>query len=120
VNLEHYKALLQAQERALVARRARTGAEKLEPADDATGDIGDHSVREEQIDKLFAQDEANANLLDEVRLALGRIADGSYGRCEVDEQPIDERRLEAVPWTRYCARHQAELEESSTRRSPSL
>ena len=65
MNLEHYKGLLQAQERALVARRARTGAEKLEPADDATGDIGDHSVREEQKDKLFAQDEANANLLDE-------------------------------------------------------
>lgn len=120
MNLEHFKGLLQAQERALVARRARTGAEKLEPGDDATGDIGDLSVREEQKDKLFAQDELNANLLDEVRLALGRIADGSYGRCAVDDEPIDERRLEAVPWTRYCAKHQAELEESRNRRSPSL
>jgi DnaK suppressor protein len=120
VNLEHYKGLLQAQERALVARRARTVAEQLEPGDDAAGDIGDHSVREEQKDKLFAEDEANANLLDEVRLALGRIADGSYGHCAVDDEPIDERRLEAVPWARYCARHQAEFEESPGRRTPSL
>jgi RNA polymerase-binding transcription factor len=120
VNLEHYRGLLQAHERALVARRARTGAEQQEPPDDAAGDIGDHSVRDEQKDKLFAEDELNANLLDEVRLALGRIADGSYGRCAVDDEPIDERRLEAVPWTRYCARHQAEFEESRERRTPSL
>jgi DnaK suppressor protein len=120
MNLDHYKTLLLTQERELVARRARTGAEELEPGDGAAGDVGDDSVEDEQKAKLFAADEANASVLDDVRLALGRIADGSYGRCLEDDQPIDEKRLEAVPWARYCARHQAEREEAQGLQTPSL
>ena len=37
VNLDHYKALLLAQQRELIARRARTGPEELEPGDGAAG-----------------------------------------------------------------------------------
>jgi len=120
MNLDHYKTLLLAQERELVARRARTGSEELEPGDGAAGDVGDDSVEDEQKAKLFAADEANASVLDDVRLALGRIADGSYGRCLEDDEPIDEKRLEAVPWARYCARHQAEREEAQGLQTPSL
>jgi DnaK suppressor protein len=120
MNLDHYKTLLLAQERELTARRARTGAEQTEPGDGAAGDVGDDSVKDEQKAKLFTEDEANASVLDDVRLALGRIADGSYGRCIVDEEPIDEKRLEAVPWAKYCARHQAELEAAQGLRTPSL
>ena len=79
MNLDHYKTLLLSQERELIARRARTGSEQQEPGDGAAGDVGDDSVEDEQKAKLFAEDEANASVLDDVRLALGRIADGSYG-----------------------------------------
>jgi DnaK suppressor protein len=120
MNLDHYKALLLAQEQELVARRSRIGAEQLEAGDGAAGDIGDDSVKDEQKAKLFTQDEANANILDDVRLALGRIADGSYGRCAVDDQPIEEKRLEAAPWARYCAKHQAELEAAQGLQTPTL
>ena len=120
VNLDHYKTLLQAQERELIARRARTGPDELEPDDGAAGDIGDESMKDEQKAMLFTEDEANARVLDDVRLALERIADGSYGRCLVDEQPIDEKRLQAVPWTKYCAKHQAEFEAAQGLRTPSL
>ena len=120
MNLDHYKSLLLAQERELVARRARTGSEELEPGDGAAGDVGDDSVEDEQKAKLFAADEANASVLDDVRLALGRIADGSYGRCLEDDQPIDEKRLEAVPWAKYCARHQAEREAAQGLQTPTL
>jgi DnaK suppressor protein len=120
MNLDHYKTLLLAQERELIARRARTGAEQLEPGDGAAGDVGDDSVKDEQKAKLFTEDEANASVLDDVRLALGRIADGSYGRCIADQEPIDEKRLEAVPWAKYCARHQAELEAAQGLQTPSL
>ena len=81
MNLDHYKSLLLAQERELIARRARTGSEQREPRDGAAGDVGDDSILDEQKEKLFAEDEANASVLDDVRLALGRIADGSLGRC---------------------------------------
>ena len=40
--------------------------------------------------------------LAEIDAALGRIANGTYGRCEVCGREIDEERLEAVPWTTLC------------------
>ena len=41
----------------------------------------------------------------QVEAALGRIADGSYGYCEICGAPIAEGRLEARPWTPYCIDH---------------
>jgi DnaK suppressor protein len=120
VNLDHYKQLLIAKERELIARRGRSGTEEQASGDGAAGDVGDDSVKDEQKSLVFTADEADASILDEVRLALGRIADGSYGRCLVDEGPIDEKRLEAVPWARHCARHQAEIEATQDIRTPSL
>lgn len=40
--------------------------------------------------------------LTEVEAALQRIADGSYGVCEVCGNPISPARLEAMPATRRC------------------
>jgi len=120
VNLDHYKALLLARERELIIHRARTGTEQQEPDDGAAGDVGDDSVKDEQKAKLFTEDEANASVLDDIRLALRRIADRSYGRCVADQQPIDEKRLEAIPWAKYCAKHQAELEATRGLRTPTL
>lgn len=43
--------------------------------------------------------------LDEVERALGKLDDGSYGRCEVCGKEIAEPRLEAMPATRFCIDH---------------
>ena len=43
--------------------------------------------------------------LDEVALALARLENGSYGRCEVCGVAIQSARLEAMPATRYCINH---------------
>lgn len=43
--------------------------------------------------------------LGQVEAALGRIADGRYGYCDVCGAPIAEGRLEARPWTPYCIDH---------------
>lgn len=51
----------------------------------------------------------------EIDAAIRRIEAGNYGLCEATGKPIPEERLEAVPWTRYCAQAQAELEESRRR-----
>jgi DnaK suppressor protein len=41
-------------------------------------------------------------MLEEVRRARARIADGTYGTCEVCGEPIPEGRLEARPWASRC------------------
>jgi len=45
--------------------------------------------------------------LDDVEHALGKLEDGSYGKCEVCGNDISPARLEAMPATRYCIEHAA-------------
>jgi RNA polymerase-binding transcription factor DksA len=47
--------------------------------------------------------------------ALRRLDDGTYGICEECGKPIDEARLEAVPWARYCVVDQARVEQALSR-----
>jgi len=44
-------------------------------------------------------------MLDDVRRAQQRVADGTYGTCEVCGEPIPEGRLEARPWATRCVQH---------------
>ncbi|WP_413771733.1 TraR/DksA family transcriptional regulator [Psychrobacter sp. ENNN9_III] len=52
------------------------------------------------------------NLLSEARQsliyvenALSRIENGTYGECEVCGEPIEEKRLEALPYATLCMKH---------------
>jgi DnaK suppressor protein len=45
------------------------------------------------------QDRIRHQLL-EVEVALAKIEAGNYGICEETEEPIEEQRLLAIPWTR--------------------
>ncbi len=44
-------------------------------------------------------------MLDDVRRARRRIAEGTYGVCDVCGEPIPEGRLEARPWSTRCVAH---------------
>jgi DnaK suppressor protein len=55
-----------------------------------------------QTSALAASAEAH---LEEIAAAEERLALGTYGLCEVCEQPIAEGRLEARPTARRCIRH---------------
>ena len=87
---------------------------------DAAHDVGDPSVADEVASEEFTEAEHNSAVLQQVREALGRVADGTFGRCIVDGGPIEERRLEAVPWTPYCLKHEKRLEVAASTRTPTL
>ena len=53
--------------------------------------------------------------LTEIDSAIKRILDGSYGVCEITQKPISKERLLAVPFTRYSAQAQKELERNRHR-----
>ena len=60
------------------------------------------------------------NSLDYVQLrmieeALDRIEAGDYGVCLGCEEPIPAKRLQAVPWAKYCVACQQELSNNSMR-----
>jgi RNA polymerase-binding transcription factor DksA len=53
--------------------------------------------------------------LTEIDAAIKRIHDGSYGVCEISQKPIAKERLLAVPFTRYTAEAQKQLERNRHR-----
>jgi RNA polymerase-binding transcription factor DksA len=59
------------------------------------------------VDRLTAVS-AQENLLamlEQVRRARRRLAEGSYGICEVCGQQLPDERLEVRPWAVRCVRH---------------
>jgi RNA polymerase-binding transcription factor DksA len=48
--------------------------------------------------------------LSEIEAAIKRILDGTYGICEITAKPISKERLLAVPFTRYSAEAQKQIE----------
>ena len=53
--------------------------------------------------------------LSEIDAAIKRVQDGSYGICEITQKPIAKERLLAVPFTRYSAEAQKDLERNRHR-----
>ncbi len=71
----------------------------------------DESVIEKSADALDeVQHAADSKLLRNVRAALCRIEDSSFGMCVHCEEEISPRRLAAVPWTPFCIRCQKQAD----------
>ena len=68
----------------------------------------------------FTEAEHSADVLKQVRAALNRVTDGTFGTCVVDGGPIEEQRLEAVPWTPYYLKHAQRLEAAASSKTPTL
>jgi DnaK suppressor protein len=56
----------------------------------------------------------------EIEEALKRIERNTYGICELTGKPIPRARLEAIPWTRFTVKAQAQLERDGAMRQRRL
>ena len=110
MNVSHYKKRLADIERELSSRMSREGLQAREDVADSPGDVGDASVADVAASDHFTAAELDGTVLQQVRDALDRIEAGTFGKCVVDGEPIETRRLDAVPWTPYCLKHQSLLE----------
>lgn len=67
------------------------------------GDLGDRAS-EESLPYLDVTLLENKEYLSkEVQEALGRLEDSTFGLCDACGEAIAEERLDAIPYTRYCA-----------------
>jgi RNA polymerase-binding transcription factor DksA len=90
-------------------RRTRTANAQAEPA--VSGQhMADTATDSYDRDWALAMASSDQTLLYEVNEALKRIADGTFGICELTGQPIEPERLKALPWTRFSAAAQTDLE----------
>ena len=109
IDVEQFRQRLLQLEQELTRKIGRDIEAARESSDDQPDSV-DQSVVDELRDEYLVLAQTDTEVLAQVRAALERIENGTYGRCVVDDKPIDLRRLEAVPWTPYCAKHQAEAE----------
>src|SRR5262245_20943464 len=100
--LKKYKAILEAKAAELSAGLRNRDDIAIEKTPDALDEVQLAGERELAIRNL----DRESNLLRNVKSALARIADGSYGICLHCEEEIKPKRLEAVPWAKYCIRCQ--------------
>lgn len=62
-------------------------------------DIAQNMILNEMVEKLSLREKENFAKVNE---ALQRIEEGSFGFCEECEEPIAEKRLEAIPYVTTC------------------
>src|SRR5436190_1251579 len=120
IDLQQYKRRLLDLERNLAGRTDRDVEGGRGELMDTPHDAGDSSVSDVAIDSAFTSADLNSIVLQQVRDALRRIEDGTFGRCIVDGGPIEAKRLEAVPWAPYCLKHQSLLEAAGRERTWTL
>lgn len=73
-----------------------------ESTDEGTEDIVDRANNSYNRELMFSLSDNERQRLLDIDKALERIDDGSYGRCSNCGTDIADKRLDAVPWTRYC------------------
>ena len=71
-------------------------------------DLGSDNFEQELTLSLVGNEK---EALNQIEFALGRIADGSFGKCEDCGKKIPEPRLEAIPYTAVCVQCAAIQEE---------
>ena len=66
-------------------------------------DMAANAYTKELLISMSANDRKLLQLIDE---ALERVERGEYGECVNCGEPLTEKRLDAVPWARYCLKCQ--------------
>lgn len=110
--LEHFRSILQEQLRRHTenVRDGQAAALEAVAADDGVKDSVDMSLQDVNQELAMRLGERESQMVADIDQALMRIEEGTYGVCARCAEPIDERRLEALPTARYDAACQSAIE----------
>jgi DnaK suppressor protein len=97
-DIAKYKQILEERQAELAGVLRNRDAITIEKSPDALDEVQNAAERELAIRNL----DRESNLLRNVRAALRRIEDGSFGTCVHCEEEISPKRVAAVPWTPFC------------------
>ncbi len=107
--LAHYRQKLLEKQASLTATVQRTEGYGREKEPDIQ-DVADMAVESYTKEFLFGKSSGDRRILQLIQEALERIDTRTYGSCVHCEGAIEQRRLDAVPWTGHCLKCQALLE----------
>lgn len=110
--LERLKQKLMVKRRELLSEVREKHASSLESGRDGIQDIADQATTAYTKEFLLSIGDAERQLLKQVDAALEKIRLKKYGQCERCGEPILGKRLEALPFARFCIACQEEEEEA--------
>ena len=102
MNLEEQKNILRSLREELAGRVDRTYKHIHERDERVSGNFSDQSQEMENQELVFNLDAEGREELRLIDEALQRIADDAYGICQECGKQVQEGRIKAVPYTRYC------------------
>jgi RNA polymerase-binding transcription factor DksA len=100
--LETIRRKLQAQKQELLTRAAKVRADITRASGPLDKDFAEQVVQMENDAVLAGIGEATAAELAQINRALAQLEQGTYGLCSRCGQSIDERRLQALPYSDRC------------------
>ena len=106
MNTERYKQRLLDKERELVEEMARLEDEARDSGEAEVRDSIDDATSSQGTSEALEEDALVSQTLIQVRDALKRIKDGTYGKCVACGRQMEAARLDAVPWAEYCLEDQ--------------
>ena len=109
--LTQFRKRLIEKQRQLADEVGRTALYVKDQEDDSIKDLGDQANTAYTREFFFELGNGDRRLLREVVAALAKIDDGSFGTCERCGEAIAEKRLDALPFARYCITCQRAIEE---------
>ncbi len=112
-DVETFKRKLLEMRRDLLGQVERKKLYSKEVGEDGIPDSGDVAAYSYSKEVLMGLGENERTKLRLVEEALAKIDEGTYGVCERCEEAIPVKRLELLPFTRYCVQCQTELETES-------
>lgn len=108
---EQYRRKLEEKRRELADSYIKNRSYGRESDEGGTQDLADKASSSYAKELLYSLSNAERSILDEVTEALERIDDDTYGVCEQCGQKISKKRLDAVPWARYCVPCKEKIEQ---------
>jgi RNA polymerase-binding transcription factor len=108
--LEQLKKRLEERQQELRRQVSNREQDGRNQGEDIAQDIADRAASSYNKEFLFTQSTNERHLLGMVDSALARMREGTYAECIACGNEINLKRLEAVPWTRYCIECQEKLE----------
>ena len=107
---DYYRKKLDAKKEELERQIAAEEEAGRDADQDASQDIADKAANSYTKEFLFSKSDNERMQLHMVEEALERLAHNGFGVCEACGENVQQKRLEAVPWTRHCIECQEKQE----------
>ena len=112
IDIEAFRVRLLERREQLLFDHGSTMEQVGRSADHATPDAVDMAAESSEFDVAVSAANIEGQELESIDHALERLERGEFGQCEECNDPINRKRLEALPFARFCIECQRAFEEN--------